>query len=169
MVGWEKKWHELYHELFQSSDYIRKKLSEFEFKENEYIAIHIRFVNALELAEPDFPQEPLNEVEKENLISSCIAKIQELEYTEGCKAVVFSDSNYFLSRCHDKNIFVLAGNVGHITYNQNAEFVLKMFSDLNMIARAKKVFSLRSNHLYASAFPLYGSIIGGKLFNVVNL
>lgn len=82
---------------------------------------------------------------------------------------MFSDSNYFLSRCHDKNIFVLAGNVGHITYNQNAEFVLKMFSDLNMIARIKKVFSLRNNHLYASAFPLYGSIIGGKLFNVVNL
>lgn len=38
MVGWEKKWHELYHELFQSSDYIRKKLSEFEIKENGYIA-----------------------------------------------------------------------------------------------------------------------------------
>ena len=169
MLGWEKKCHELYHELFQPSDYFRKKLSEFEIKENGYIAIHIRFVNALELAEPDFPQKPLNEVEKENLISGCISKIKELESTESCKAVVFSDSNYFLSRCHDTDIFVLAGNVGHVTYNQNDEIVLKMFTDLNMIARAKKVYSLRSNHLYASAFPLYGSIIGGKLFNVVNL
>ncbi|WP_294590775.1 hypothetical protein [uncultured Phocaeicola sp.] len=169
MVGWEKKWHELYHELFQPSNYLLKNIAEFKIKENEYIAIHIRFVNALELAEPDFPQKPLNEVEKMNLISSCISKIKELESTENSKAVVFSDSNYFLSRCRDMDIFVLAGNVGHITYNQNDEIVLKMFIDLNMIARAKKVFSLRSNNLYASAFPLYGSIIGGKLFSVVNL
>lgn len=169
VVGWEKKWYELYHELFQPSDYFRKKLSEFEIKENGYIAIHIRFVNALELAEPDFPQKPLNEVEKENLISGCISKIKELESTESCKAVVFSDSNYFLSRCHDTDIFVLAGNVGHVTYNQNDEIVLKMFIDLNMIARAKKVFSLRNENLYASAFPLYGSIIGGKLFKTISV
>lgn len=169
MMDWEKKWHELYHELFQPSDYLRKKLSEFEFKENGYIAIHIRFVNALELAEPDFPQVPLNEDEKENLIYSCIAKIKELESTESCKAVVFSDSNYFLSKCHDMNIFVLEGNVGHVTYNQNAEIILKMFIDLNMIARAKKVFSLRNDNLYASAFPLYGSIIGGKLFKTTSV
>ena len=169
MMDWEKKWHELYHELFQPSDYLRKKLSEFEFKENGYIAIHIRFVNALELAEPDFPQVPLNEDEKENLIYSCIAKNKELESTESCKAVVFSDSNYFLSKCHDMNIFVLEGNVGHVTYNQNAEIILKMFIDLNMIARAKKVFSLRNDNLYASAFPLYGSIIGGKLFKTTSV
>lgn len=169
MMDWEKKWHELYHELFQPSDYLRKKLSEFEFKENGYIAIHIRFVNALELAEPDFPQVPLNEEEKENLIYSCIAKIKELESTESCKAVVFSDSNYFLSKCHDMSIFVLEGNVGHVTYNQNAEIILKMFTDLNMIARAKKVFSLRNDNLYASAFPLYGSIIGGKLFKTTSV
>lgn len=169
MMDWEKKWHELYHELFQPSDYLRKKLSEFEFKENGYIAIHIRFVNTLELAEPDFPQVPLNEDEKENLIYNCIAKIKELESTESCKAVVFSDSNYFLSKCHDMNIFVLEGNVGHVTYNQNAEIILKMFTDLNMIARAKKVFSLRNDNLYASAFPLYGSIIGGKLFKTTSV
>ena len=86
--------------------------------------------------------EVVNEDEKENLIYNCIAKIKELESTESCKAVVFSDSNYFLSKCHDMNIFVLEGNVGHVTYNQNAEIILKMFTDLNMIARAKKVFSL---------------------------
>lgn len=169
MVGWEKKWHELYHELFQPSDYLRENIAKFEIKENEYIAIHIRFVNALELAEPDFPQIPLNDDEKESLISSCISKIKELESTESCKAVVFSDSNYFLGRCREMDILVLEGNVGHVTYNQNAEIVLKMFTDLNMIARAKKVFSLRSNNLYASAFPLYGSIIGGKSFKTISL
>lgn len=169
VVDWEKKWHALYHELFQPSDYLRKNIVEIGIKENEYIAIHIRFVNALELAEPDFPQVPLNEDEKEKLISTCISKIKELESSESCKAVVFSDSNYFLNRCREVEILILEGNVGHVTYNQNAEIVLKMFTDLNMIARAKKVFSLRGNNLYASAFPLYGSIIGGKSFKTISL
>lgn len=169
MVDWEKQWYELYHELFRPTEYLLKHIVESDLKENEYIAIHIRFVNALNLAEPDYPQVPLNPDEKENLISNCILKIMELESKELCKAVVFSDSNYFLSRCRDVGINVLAGNVGHITYSQNEEIVLKMFTDLNLIARAKKVFSIRSENLYASAYPFYGSVIGGKIFKTVSL
>lgn len=169
MPNWEIQWHKLYHELFQPSVYLQKHLVGYNIKENEFIAIHIRFVNALNLAEPDYPQIPLNDDEKENLISRCILKIKELESIENCKAIVFSDSTFFLSRCRDMGIRVLIGNVGHITYNQNAEIVLKMFIDLNLIALAKKVYSIRNNNLYASAYPFYGSIIGGKIFKTISL
>ncbi len=169
MPDWKERWHNLYHELFQPSEFLLKSLEKLHIKENEYIAIHIRFVNALELAEKDYPQMPLDYCGKERLINACIKKIQMLELATHHKAIVFSDSNSFLNRCRSFGFLVLNGQVGHITYDQSDETVLKTFLDLYSIAMSKEVYSLRGENLYASAFPLYASIIGGKDFKIIEL
>ena len=169
MPDWKERWHDLYHELFQPSEFLLKALERLYIKENEYIAIHVRFVNALELAEPDYPQRPLNDHDRERLIDACIKKIQMLEMSTHSKALVFSDSNLFLGRCRNFGFTVLEGQVGHITYDHAEGTILKTFLDLYSIAMAKEVFSLKDDNLYASAFPLYGSIIGGKKFNIAQL
>jgi hypothetical protein len=167
--NWCSLWNRLYNELFKPSNFLQSAINGLGVNENEYIAVHIRFVNALELSEPDYPQKPLGEKDKERLINSCIKKVKAIETRENINAIVFSDSNLFLKRSLDCNVSVLNGNVGHITYNHSDGVVLKMFLDLYAIARSKKVFSLRGTHLYASAFPLYGSVIGGKEFEIIEL
>lgn len=169
MPDWKERWHKLYHELFQPSDLLLESLEKLYIKENEYIAVHVRFVNALEFAEKDYPQKPLDNCGKERLINACIKKILMLETTTRHKAIVFSDSNLFLDRCRRYGFMVLKGQVGHTTYDQSDETILKTFLDLYSIAMSKEVFSLRGENLYASAFPLYASIIGGKDFKTIEL
>ena len=167
--NWELTWSMLYSELFTPSDYLQSALDKLLLKENSYIAIHVRFVNALELAELDYAQRPLNDEQKNVLMLKCYESIKKIETKEKLKAIVFSDSSTFLNFAKQNGSVVLDGNVGHITYNSSDDVVLKMFIDLYAISRARKVFMLRGDKLYDSAFPIYASLIGSKPSKIVNI
>lgn len=169
LKGWSSVWTKLFLELFEPTEYLQNNLHELLLPENSYVGVHVRFVNALELAEIDYPQKPLCGKEKILLMEECVKTIKNIEDKEKTKAIVFSDSPSFLNYSIKNGLNVCGGKVGHITYNQTDDVILKMFTDLYAISRAKKTFMLRGNNLYASAFPLYASLIGSKHPQIINI
>ncbi|WP_028907738.1 hypothetical protein [Xylanibacter ruminicola] len=155
-------WTRDYNALFRPTKMLNSCLEEFPHKPNQYIAVHVRFVNALELQETRYSQRPLCENERLQLMDDCIRSIMILAEQEKSPALVFSDSNIFLEECRKRGVNTLEGNVGHISYHSSEDVVRKALVDLYMISRAKAVYQLNCEHLYKSAFSYYGALIGGK-------
>jgi hypothetical protein len=159
-----KEWGQLYRELFQPSTklltIINSKLKEIN---DQYYAIHLRFVNAFGDFE-DVYNNRLNDEGKKTLISKCNSKINELakQYNK-FKFLICSDSQYFLDQIKtNKNVIVLDGKLGHITFNGKDESVTsKVFLDFYLLSKAQRVFSFSSPEMYeGSGFAPYASYIG---------
>lgn len=164
-----EKWTSHYNALFRPTELLLRYLDELPYQPNHYVAVHLRYVNALELQEPDYPQRPLQKDEGQKLINVCIRAISVLQKREKLPVLVFSDSNTFLNECKNNGLHVLKGDIGHISYNPTNDIVKKTFVDLYMISRAKVIYQLNGKHLYKSAFSYYGALIGGKRCLRVNL
>ena len=139
--------------------------------ENSYISVHVRFVNAIEVTEPQYLKSRLlPEEEQVELINSCLDKLTDIARENSpLPVVVFSDSNRFLQMVQEKGFCVLPGRVGHVGYNQSEEILEKMFIDLYSIGSSKQPYCLHGNNLYNSVFPYYSSLIMGKKINIVNI
>ncbi len=166
-------WHSLFNELFVPSKKLIMLLAAQSIKENEYYAVHLRFVNALEHFEEGY-NNSLSIDKRELLISRCIQHILLLkEQNHGIPFLIFSDSDIFLERIkNNKNegIVVLDGEIGHITFRgEENNVVLKTFLDFYMISRAYKVYSLLSPEMYNSMFAAYAAHAGGKCFERIEL
>lgn len=157
----EELWSKDFNELFRPSKTLYTILQNQQFKENEYIAVHVRFVNALELAEPKYPVLPLPIEKKHLLIEKCIKAIKSIEKDNNLPVLIFSDSSLFLKKCGMEEDL---GKIGHISYNTSREVYEKTFTDLFMISRARMVIQLQDNNLYRSAFSRFGAMIGNKPF-----
>ena len=160
------EWSKLYAELFRPSDRLQAAIDQCGYDERSYVAVHLRFVNALENFEEVtcWDNALRTEEEKAALINRCkhgLLKIKE-ENT-GCRVLVFSDSKRFLDSLEDIPVEVLDhDSVGHVSYDGNEDATLKTFVDLYMIARAKKVYRIDAPELYAwSGFAVTGAMIGG--------
>lgn len=115
-TGYE--WGQLYNELFKPSDALEKRLNSYSFKEKEYVAVHLRFVNALDSFErPTIYSTPLNsEEEKQHLIARCKRGIMDIKHrNNGCEVLVFSDSQRFLCSLGDMPVNVLGGGKSYST------------------------------------------------------
>ena len=64
--NWELIWGNCFKELFEPTNLMKKIIEDQEWKENAYIAVHIRFVNALGHFESG-ENVTLNSAEKKNL------------------------------------------------------------------------------------------------------
>lgn len=154
-------WSKDYNELFRPTKLLLELLQKQPYEENHYIVVHIRFVNALELAEPKYHGHPLSDDKKKLLMDKCINAIRDIQKQYNLPVCVLSDSNLFL-RYYGGN--GLNGQVGHISYNPTKDVYEKTFVDLYLIARAKIVIQLTNKDLYRSAFSKFGSMIGLKEF-----
>lgn len=160
-------WGELYNELFKPSESLRKWLDSYPFKEKQYIAVHIRFVNVLEEFErPTIYSTPLEtEEEKQRLIARCKVGVMDLKRMNGdCEVLVFSDSKRFLSSLDDIPVHVLGGQdfIAHSRFTGNKDATMKTFVDLYMISRAKKVYRITAKELYnLPGFAKTAALIGG--------
>lgn len=159
---WADKWIELYQELFVPKGELKKYLAKTTYEENTYIAVHIRFLNSLGITEQRHSQKPLAKEEQIRLKKRCFQEIDKLQNESGMRAIVFSDNNDFNREAGSRGFITLKGDVRHISYNHSDETLLKTLSDLYMISRSKKVYSIRGKDLYTSNYPLYGALIGGK-------
>jgi hypothetical protein len=136
---------------------------------DHYIAIHIRFLNALEKREKGYKCN-LSEDEKKYLIDKCINIIELIKNQIKEQIVIFSDSITFLKIINDKGYYSLDYQyVGNIKYNTDIRIHDKVFLDLFTIANATKIYAIRGKYLYNSMFPEYASIIGGKEFKIINI
>ena len=168
---WEKKWHELFWELFKPTSLIKDSLDNIPFKEGDFIAVHIRFVNALEITEPSCLSwsHPLDTCKKDALLKKIFTMIDKLWGNSTSNILLFSDSNEFLDIAKTRGIECLPGKVGHIGYKDKQDTVLKTFIDWFAMAKASKIYRIKGDCLYNSAFPLYASLIGNKPYIELNL
>ena len=159
------EWSKLYHELFRPSPSLQAAIDACGYEEKSYVAVHLRFVNALENFEEVtcWDNALHTEEEKVNLINRCKQGLLRIkEANGGCRVLVFSDSKRFLDTLGDIPVEVLDhDNVGHVSYGADDDATLKTFVDLYMIARAKKVYRIDAPELYAwSGFAVTAAMIG---------
>jgi hypothetical protein len=155
-------WGKLFNSLFKPKDSILQSIKDTGFAEDEYIAVHLRFINALEHLE-DTQYNAIPPEKQEKLIQRCFAGIREiLSESEGKPVVIFSDSNVFLNRVKELPVHVLDGKVGHIAYSKEADILHKAFVDFYMISRARRVYAIRAREMYDSVYSHYAARAGYK-------
>lgn len=160
------EWTRLYYELFRPSPRLQAAIDACGYQERSYVAVHLRFVNALENFEKVtcFDNALKTEEEKRELIRRCKQGLMRIkEENSGCRVLVFSDSKRFLDSLEDLPVEVLShDNIGHVSFGAGDGATLKTFVDLYMIARASKVYRIDAPELYAwSGFAITGAMIGG--------
>lgn len=175
--GKDFEWGVLYRELFKPSDHLQKHLNVYK-KEigSDYYAAHLRFMNLLGDG-VETPNNPcLPEETKSQLIDKCINVLLELQRkhsADGQRMMLASDSMTFLNVIEEKmpEVYIIPGEVKHIDTagkTKDAEN-LKVFIDLYMLAGAERVYSIVSEGMWASAFPEYSAVIGGKPFERISI
>jgi hypothetical protein len=162
-------WGTLYNSLFKPKDIIIQRMKETGFEKNKYIAVHLRFVNALEHFEGD-QFNVVSERKKEELIWRCFTGIRTIiNDNEGMPVIVFSDSSVFLNRVKDLPVHVLDGQIGHISFNKEKDVTVKTFLDFYMISEARKVYVIHAPEMYATVYSYYAALVGYKDVITINV
>jgi hypothetical protein len=156
------EWGKLYNSLFTPKDFIRKEIQATGFEKNAYIAIHLRFVNALEHFEGE-QFNTLSEANKEALIVRCLRQIKAIiGKNRGVSVIVFSDSQVFLKRVKELPVHVLDGKIGHVSFENEREVIIKTFLDFYMISSARQIYVIRAPEMYGTVFSYYAALTGQK-------
>lgn len=163
------EWSKLYAELFKPTPRLQEAINTCAFEERSYIAVHLRFVNALEnFEEVSCYDNALDtEEKKQDLIRRCKEALLRIKKRHAdCRILVFSDSKRFLDSLEGMPVETLdSGNIGHVSFGTSDDATLKSFLDLYMISRARKVYRIDAPELYAwSGFAVTGAMIGGIEF-----
>ncbi|MEG2402743.1 MAG: hypothetical protein RSA66_08280 [Muribaculaceae bacterium] len=161
--NYQHLWGELFRSLFKPTKLLQDSLDLIPLKENEFIAVHIRFVNALEHFE-DNEFNIISKEEKEDLIRRCDDAINKIMISNpNSKVVVFSDSQIYLNHAKSRlDVIVLDGKIGHISFSNNEEAVLKTFIDFFTISKSSFTIRLLAPEIYATVFSYYAAISGLK-------
>lgn len=167
-----EEWASLFNELFVPNAEIKNRISQTGFNDKSYVAVHFRFVNALENFEGNYYNALSTQEEKDNLIERCKNGLMEIKKKNPNQEIlVFSDSKVFLNSIQDLPVCTLdSSSVGHISFTHSDNSVLKTFLDLFMISRASKVYVVHAPELYnSSCFALVGARIGNIDFEELNI
>lgn len=158
------KWVDLFNELFEPSDRLRKAYKTLGIPEHSYVAVHIRFVNALEKFENTYFDNHIDSEEKrKELIERCKKGIMDIVDENQDKDVyVFSDSKVFLDSIEGLPVKVLDHDeVCHVSENSNSDTQLKSFLDMYVISKASAVYRFQAPELLSlSGFSKVASNIG---------
>ncbi|HOW30173.1 MAG TPA: hypothetical protein PLP88_01280 [Bacteroidales bacterium] len=168
--NYEKVWTSCYRELFKPSPFLQQMIEVQGLVENSYIAVHLRFVNALEQFEQGFFN-TLDDKKKQNLIYRCVNALDDLrKKNSSCPIVVFSDSITFLKHAKIHNYLVLDGKIGHLSHSAgDKDAMLKTFIDYYMISRARSIYMITAPEMYLSVFSTYAALTGGKEIKVIQV
>lgn len=158
----ESVWRNLFLELFKPSQALNECLNCCSLDSSGYVAVHLRFVNALENFEKD-QFNSLTEDKRENLIQRCLKGIRLIiDQNKNKQIVVFSDSKVFLERVKVLPVIVLDGKVGHISFTENThEVAMKTFVDFYAISKASRVIRILAPEMYNTVFSYYAAVLGG--------
>ncbi|WP_257606493.1 hypothetical protein [Gabonia massiliensis] len=153
-------WSELFQELFRPQKILQKRLEELKLPQ-KYIAVHLRFVNALE----NFEENQFNflsEEKKQKLIERCLNAISSIiNKNPNKKIYIFSDSQTFLDIIQKLPIYTIKGPVGHISFHgENDAIIMKTFIDFYAISQAEKVIQILAPEMYNTVFSYYAAILG---------
>lgn len=158
------KWTDLFNELFEPSEKLISAYKRLNIKKHSYIAVHIRFVNALEKFENTFFDNHIESEEERNaLIHRCKKGILELvNENPGKDIYVFSDSKVFLDSIYGLPVKVLEhSDLCHVSENSNPDTHLKTFLDMYVISKASAIYRFQAPEILStSGFAMVASRIG---------
>ena len=156
---WRETWNKQFHHLFRPTDYLNTLLSQYaEYPLKGYVAVHIRFVNALDQIEEGFYNK-LEVTEQKQLINKCLDALHSLQESNQQPLLLFSDSERFLQIAAEHRFQrIKGGKVGHISYCSEA--FEKTVLDFFMLSRASRIVRINSPLIYGSTFPIYASFMG---------
>ncbi len=160
-----------FNELFKPSDRLQDALNahtEILTQGGGYLSTSFRFMDLL----GDFNEGSgitLNKRGQAELIQRCIEQLKKLRIQNPTKRIlVASDSGNFLKRAQTElpYVYIVEGDVTHMgnTKDSSFELHLKTFVDYLMIARAEKIYLLRTGKMYNSRFPYTASMINNRPF-----
>lgn len=160
--------------LFKPSAHLRNLINrvyaESGIVENQYIAVHIRFLDFFEPVEQNPEETPFithaTYEEQKAMIKSIHATLEDIHKDNpGMPLILFSDSNKFMNAPHPDYVRQLSGTVGHIhTHQGNQTITDKAFADLFTIAGANKVYSIVGKGTYPSGYCKTAALLGNKPF-----
>lgn len=150
------KWHELFEELFKPNDEITRFINATGFQPRKYVAVQIRFVNAFDNFEKGFGNHIDNEEKRADLINRCHKAIKQIAIKSKKSGIddilVFSDSKTFLCTLDELPVKTLdSANIGHISFSNNHDQIIKTFVDFFMIGKAAHVYHIVSKEMYQSS------------------
>lgn len=164
----------VFHKLFKESTHLKEiignTLKATGIVENEFIAVHVRFLNFFEAVEQNPKYTPYiklaSEENQKAMIHSVHATLENIHNQHpDIPIILFSDSPKFLSSNHADYIHQVPGEVGHIHVHAGNDNVTdKAFIDLFVMSKAKKIYNIIGPDTYKSGYPLLASRIGGKPF-----
>ena len=166
--------HSVFNKLFKFHPNVissaNKLMQEIGITANEYVSVHLRFLNFFERVElyGNYPEG--SEEEKAEMLTSIEATLEKIHKETNSEILLFSDSNTFLKSPHADYVHVLPGTVGHVVkHNGQDDVTLKAFSDLLIMSRSRAVYSIIGKNIYApgfcsNGFSRAGAYIGNKPF-----
>lgn len=165
----EELWRNMFKRLFRFSPALEKACVETGYAPYTYIAIHLRFVNAL--GETEFGKKPLSMKRQQALIKRCREGIMMIcNKKENLPVLVFSDSSYFLRIIDDLPVHILGtDNIRHLGYTEDSRDIMKSFVDLVMLSRARKIYRILAPEMFDSKFSVVSAIIGNSELIDINV
>lgn len=155
-------WKELFNQLFVFSPELEKLYYASGYYNKEYVAIHLRFLNALGTFEKG--DSPLPVKKQEQLIDRCRQAICKVfnNIDANYDVLVFSDSSSFLKKLHDLPVVIMDnGHISHISYTSNIDDIRKTFFDFMMISKARRVYRIVAPEMFSSNFPVVAAKVSG--------
>lgn len=140
--------------------------------ENNYLAVHLRFLNFFEAVEERCTDisGTATKGEQDAMLANVNQTLINLHKEYNLRIILFADSNRFLAAPHPDFCTVLPGTVGHVLrHTHNPAIIDKAFTDLMIIARAKVVISIVGEGIYGGGFSMTAASIGHKPFLKVPL
>ena len=174
MATADKRYSELFHELFKPSQPLQEQI---DFHLNKiggkrtYIAMVYRFRQLL----GDFKEggETLPAESREEYIERCIRCIEQMHDKHPTKRIlVTSDSTTFLNRLQKLDyVYTIPGEVVHIShvFNASKATYLKSFVDYYMLSYASTVYLVRDRKMYHSGFAHRAALLHNAEYKEVKL
>lgn len=156
-----------FQELFRPSARLQQHIDKIKTKiGGSYITVSARFCNCLDDFNEEVYCEPLSVTERQQLLHSCIARLQTVrdEHPHD-KLVICSDSTTFIEEAGKHfDIYTTPGTISHIGNDgvHNYEYYERTFLDFYIIEGASATYLLKGPHMMMSGFPYAASLVGGK-------
>lgn len=154
-------WSELFNELFKLTPELESEIN-YHLKaisSKDFIACAFRF-QALLGDFKEYDQQPKSIIEQEKIIKKNKTALISLFNQLKKPILVTSDSERFINEVKDLDfVFTLPGEIIHIDCANDAEkeAFMKVFVDFFMISHASQVYSIGTEEMYPSEFPMYAA------------
>lgn len=162
--AFDKVFNKLFRPSAHLTSLVESAMTACRLRENQFIAVHIRFLNFFEIVEKSATEITGTPNQQEQMILDIHATLEHIHrQTGGEPILLFSDSNRFLEALHPAYVKILPGTVGHISRLSGADEITdKAFTDMFVMSKARHIYRILGDNIYAGGFAQTAARIAGK-------